>query len=101
MNFEKLKNAANNGGVKTAERIIAFTGVPIILAFLGWMSSTLVDVGEEVTTISVRQEEIILPKLEKIERADYIKRSEFEDEEDRNNARMDRLEIRINREIRQ
>jgi hypothetical protein len=98
MNLEKMKKVANNGGVKVAERIIALMGIPLVLAFLGWMSSTLVDVGEEVTIISVRQEEIILPKLEKLERTDYIKRSEFEDEEDRNNARMDRLEIRINRE---
>jgi hypothetical protein len=98
MNFEKLRKVSNNGGVKVAEKIIALMGIPIILAFLSWMSSTLVDVGEEVTIISVRQEEVILPKLDKIEKADYIKRSEFEDEEDRNNARMDRLEIRINRE---
>ncbi len=98
MNFEKMKNVANNGGVKTAERIIALLGIPLVLAFLGWMSSTLVDVGEDVTTISVRQEEVILPKLEELKNADYIRRGEFEDEEERNNARMDRLEIRINRE---
>ena len=96
MNFEKVKRVANNGGVKIAERIIALMGVPIILTLLGWMSSTLVDVGKDVTIISVRQEEVILPKLEELERADYIKREEFEDEESRNNDRMDRLEVRIN-----
>ena len=97
MNFEKMRKVADNGGVKVAEKIIALMGIPIILAFLGWMGATLVDVGEDVTTISVRQEEVILPKLEKLENADYIRRNEFEDEEGRNNARMDRLEVRINR----
>lgn len=96
MNFEKMRKVADNGGVKIAEKTIALLGIPIILAFLGWMSSTLVDVGEEVTIISVRQEEVILPKLEDLKNADYVKRGEFEDEEERNNARMDRLEIRIN-----
>lgn len=95
MNLERMRKVADNGGVKIAEKVIALMGIPIILAFLGWMSSTLVDVGEEVTTISVRQEEIILPKLEKLEKADYIKREEFEDEERRNNARMDRIDRRI------
>lgn len=99
MNFEKMRKVADNGGVKIAEKIIALMGIPIILAFLGWMSSTLVDVGEEVTIISVRQEEVILPKLEKLEKADYIKRAEFEDEEARVDIRIDRMERRIDRRI--
>lgn len=101
MNFEKLKKASNNGSVKVAEKVIALMGIPIILAFLGWMGATLVDVGEEVTTISVRQMEVILPKLEDIKAADYIKRSEFEEEEARVDTRMNRIERRIDREIRQ
>ena len=98
MNFEKMRKIADNGGVKAAEKVIALLGIPVILAFLGWMGSTLVDVGEEVTTISVRQEEVILPKLEKLENADYIKRREFEEEASRNTSRMDRIEIRIDRD---
>ncbi len=95
MNFEKMKKVANNGSVKFLEKLIALVGIPIILLFLSWMGSTLVEVGEEVTSISVRQQEVILPKLEKLETEDFIKRAEFQDSEERIGSRFNRIENRI------